>query len=173
LAIGAPPASPRHSQRRGEIGEHRSGDAAVIVVHTLAHAFGALRAARQAKRPVTLLSAADAGIYAGPGWFQALVTAARQAVPVARCSALLDCGDRPGAALAAIRARVEGVIFSGRADVGCRLAEIAEQHGVRFVTGRPAAALDLGDDFFASETVNERRCAECLILPDGGRGDGG
>ena len=153
--------------------DHRSGDAVVVVVHTLAHSLGALRAAVRVERPVTLLSAADAGIYTGPGWFQALVTAVRRAVPVARCSALLDCGDRAGAALAAIRTEVEGVVFSGRADVSRRLADIAEQHGVRFVTERPAAALDLGDDFFASEADSEQRCVECLILPDGRRGDGG
>jgi hypothetical protein len=43
------------------------GDAepVVIVVHTVAHAVGALAAARRAGRPVTIVSAPDAGIYAG------------------------------------------------------------------------------------------------------------
>jgi delta 1-pyrroline-5-carboxylate dehydrogenase len=109
---------------------------------------------------VILASTADAGIYAGPGWFAAVVAAAREAVPEARFSALLDCGDRPGAALAAIRAQIEGVVFTGRADVARRLADIAQQHGVRFVTERPAAGLDLGDDFFASEAESEQRCAD-------------
>jgi hypothetical protein len=86
---------------------------------------------------------------------------------------LLDCGDRPGAALAAIRATVEGVIFSGRADVARRLADIARQHGARFVAERPAGALDLGREFFASAADSERRCAEFLTLPDSRRGDGG
>ncbi len=111
---------------------------------------------------MTLLSAPDAGIYAGPGWFTALVTEARAAAPDAVCDALLDCGDRPGAALAAIRAEVEGVVFNGRSDVARRLADIAAQHNVRFVTERPAAALDLIDDFFASVETSERRCDEFL-----------
>jgi hypothetical protein len=81
-------------------------------------------------------------------------------VPDARASAFLDCGDRPGAAIAAIRAQIEGVIFTGRVDVACRLAEIAPQYGVLFVTERPPASLDLGDGFFASEAESERRCAE-------------
>ena len=109
-----------------------------------------------------LTSAPDAGGYVGPGWFSALVAAAREAVPDARCSTLLDCGDNVGAALAAIRAEVEGVIFTGRPDVGHRLADIARHHSVRFETERPAPALDLAEDFFASREDLERRCAECL-----------
>ena len=109
-----------------------------------------------------LASAPDAGGYLGPGWFGALVTAAREAVPEARFGALLDCGDNVGAALATIRAQVEGVIFTGRADVAYRLADIAGQRGVRFETKRPTAALDLEDDFITSPGEIERRCAEFL-----------
>jgi hypothetical protein len=61
-----------------------------------------------------LASAPGAGSYVGPGWFGALVDAAREAVPEARFSALLDCGDDVGAALAAIRSEVEGTVFIGR-----------------------------------------------------------
>ena len=134
----------------------------VIIIHTLAHAVGALRAAARADRPIVLLSAPEAGVYVGPGWFRALAEAAREAAPKARCSAILDCGEEAGAALAAIRARVEGIVFTGRADVARRLADIARQHGVRLETGRPTAALDLGPDFFASAELIEQRCAELL-----------
>jgi hypothetical protein len=109
-----------------------------------------------------LASAPDAGAYVGPGWFGALVAAARDSVPEAQSSALLDCGDHVGAALAAIRAGVEAIVFTGRPDVAGRLADIARQHGVRLDTERPAAGLDLGTDFFASEDILERRCAEFL-----------
>jgi delta 1-pyrroline-5-carboxylate dehydrogenase len=125
-----------------------------------------LKAAALAAEPVLLLSAPDAGIYAGAGWFKALLEAAREAVPEASCSSLLDCGDRPGAALAAIRAQVEGVIFIGRIDVARRLADIAAQHRVRLVTERPAAGLDFLDDFCASEADSERRCAQFLASAD-------
>jgi hypothetical protein len=109
-----------------------------------------------------LVSASDAGGYVGPGWFKALVAAARESVLDAECSSLLDCGDNVGAALGAIRAEVEGVIFTGRADVTDRLADIARQHGVRFETKRLLNALDLAEDFFASVEEVERRCAEYL-----------
>jgi delta 1-pyrroline-5-carboxylate dehydrogenase len=133
-----------------------------VIVHSLDHAVAALTAAARAGRVVVLATPPNAGGYAGPGWFGALVVAAREAVPQARSTALLDCGDNVGAALAAIRAGVEGVVFTGRTDVGRRLADIARQHGVRFETNRPQGALDLGDGFFASQQSLEQRCAEFL-----------
>jgi hypothetical protein len=142
--------------------ESGPGREPVIIVHSLAQAIAALTAAVEAGRPVVLASPPGAGSYVGPGWFGAFVAAAREAVPDARFSILLDCGDDVGAALAAIRSEIQGVVFTGRADVARRLADIACQHGVRFVTDRPAALLDLGDDFFASPEILERRCADLL-----------
>jgi acyl-CoA reductase-like NAD-dependent aldehyde dehydrogenase len=135
----------------------------VIVVHSLAQAIGALMAAARTGRSVVLASASGAGSYGGPGWFGALIAAAREAVPEARFFALLDCGDDVGAALAAIRSEIEGVVFTGRADVARRLADIARQHSVRLVLHRPAATLDLADDVFASPEIIEQRCADLLI----------
>jgi delta 1-pyrroline-5-carboxylate dehydrogenase len=145
-----------------EAKQSRDRKAPVIVIHSLAHAIAALKAAVQAGRPVVLASAPGAGSYVGPGWFRELIAAAREAVPEASCSSLLDCGDNRGATLAALRSEVEGVVFTGRADVARRLADIASQYRVRFVTKRPAPALDLGDDFFASPEIVERRCADLL-----------
>ena len=135
----------------------------MIIVHSLGHAIGALRAGARTGHSIILSSAPEAGIYAGPGWFGAVVAAAREAVPDARFSAILDCGDQAGAALAAIRAQIERIIFTGRADVASRLADIARQHGVRLETTRPAAVLDLGADFFASAESVEQRCADILV----------
>jgi hypothetical protein len=111
---------------------------------------------------VILLSATNAGIYAGPGWFCAAVEAAAKAVPEAVSTAFLYCGDQPGAALAAIRAGVEGIIFTGRSDVADRLADIARQRGVAFLTQCPTAGLDLLEDFFAAEPVIAQRCTDFL-----------
>jgi hypothetical protein len=133
-----------------------------IIIHSLFQATAVLTVSARAGRPVVLVSAPDAGGYAGPGWFKALAAAAREAVPEAWCSTLLDCGDNVGAALAAIRAEVEGVVFTGGPDAARRLADIARQYGVRFETKRPSDALDLGEDFFASREDIERRCADFL-----------
>jgi hypothetical protein len=109
-----------------------------------------------------LLSAPDAGIYAGPGWFKALVDAAREAAPGAGFTAILDCSDDAGAAQGAIRVGIEAVIFTGRADVAARLGAIAAASGSHLLTRRPKAALDLGRWFFADGETLRRRCAEVL-----------
>jgi hypothetical protein len=119
-----------------------------------------LRAAARAGRPVILLSAPDAGIQAGAGWFTALVAEARAAVPAAECGMVLDCGDDPAAALVAIRRGVERVVFSGRPDVAERLADIAGQYGVTLESERPAAALDL--DLLAAEPALAERLASVI-----------
>jgi len=139
----------------------------VIVVHSLAHAVAALSAAADAGRPVMLASATDAGIYAGPGWFREVLRAAREAVPAAQSSALLDCGSDAGAAMAAIRAGIDAIVFTGRADVAARLGDIATQAGARLLTARPAALLDLGTAFFADDEELRRRCADALASSAG------
>jgi acyl-CoA reductase-like NAD-dependent aldehyde dehydrogenase len=131
-------------------------------VHSLAQAVAALGAAAEAGRAVVLASAPDAGISAGPGWWRELVAAAREAVPAAQFTALLDCGDDAGAAQAAIRAGIEAIVFTGRADVAARLADIAAQAGLRLITTRPETALDLGSAFFAAPDALQRCCADVL-----------
>jgi hypothetical protein len=141
--------------------EHGIG-APVIIVHSLAHAVAALGAAADRGRAIVIASAPEAGIYAGPGWFRALVAAAREAVPAAQATALLDCGDEAGAAMAAIRAGIEGIVFTGRMDVAARLADIAGQRGAMLLTTRSQPALDLGTPFFADADALRRRCADVL-----------
>jgi acyl-CoA reductase-like NAD-dependent aldehyde dehydrogenase len=140
-------------------------EAPAIIVHSLAHAVAALSAAAEAGRPVVIASAPDAGISAGPGWFGAVLRAAREAAPAAQCTALLDCGDDAGAAMAAIRAGIPGVVFIGHADVARRLADIAVQKSARLITERPTPALDLGAPFFADDETVRRRCADALASP--------
>ena len=116
---------------------------------------------------IILLSAPGAGIYAGPGWWKALVDAARAAAPNAKFSAILDCGDDAGAAQGAIRAGIEAVIFTGGADVAARLAAIGVAGGAHLRTERPEAALDLGCWFFADGETLRRRCTDALAATGG------
>ena len=138
------------------------GSAPAIVVHSLAHAVAALQAAAAVGRDIVLLSAANAGIYAGAGWWRAVVEAARAAEPAAKCGAILDCGDDAGAAQAALRAGIEAVIFTGRADVADRLAAIAEARAARLLTARLRPALDLAVCFFADTETLRWRVADVL-----------
>ena len=137
-------------------------ESAVIVIYSLAHAVAALSAAAEAGRPIVIASAADAGIYAGPGWFREVLHAAHEAVPMAQFSSLFDCGDDAGAAMAALRAGLEAIVFTGPAEVAVRLNDILAQAGARLITERPAAVLDLRVWFFAENESLRRRCADAL-----------
>jgi hypothetical protein len=68
-----------------------------IIVHSLAHA----RAALAPGRPVTLLSAPGAALYAGCLWWAELLRAADATGP-----SLLDCADATVAAIAAAQGAV-------------------------------------------------------------------
>lgn len=131
------------SESDGEMDGKGEVEGPVIVVHTAAQAMAALRAAVRAGRPVVLASPPDASASMGPGMFRAVIVAAREAEPDARALAVLDCGERPGDAMAALREGIEAVCFRGEPDLAAKLADIAEQSGARVIDAL-AATLDLG-----------------------------
>ena len=77
-----------------------------VVVHGLPDAVAALARSAAEGRPVTLLSAPGAALYAGCGWWKALIDAAREAHPNVPCMDILDCADGTGQALAAAHDRI-------------------------------------------------------------------
>ena len=108
-----------------------------IVIHSLEHARAALAAAATGKA-VILASAPGAALQAGPGWFKAVIEEARAAYPQVAATAILDCGDQPGAAMAALRLGLTDLRFHGAPDFRTKL----EGMGAVFVP--PAeAVLDL------------------------------
>ncbi|MGE0735904.1 MAG: hypothetical protein AB7G15_15950 [Alphaproteobacteria bacterium] len=113
-----------------------------VVVHALAQAVAALRAGRAAGAEVAIWSAPGASAYLGAGYFAAMERAARRAAPHAQASFVLDCADRAGDAMAALRAGVTAVCFTGPLGVRRKLADMARQCGARVVVRRPPA-LDL------------------------------
>ena len=117
----------------------RSKAARAIIVHGLDHARAALAAAADCGRPVTLLSASGAAGYAGAPWFLRLVALAADEHPDAEWEAVLDCADRPGHVLAALRQGASAVRFTGSKATAAKLAAIAESYGARLETGRPKA----------------------------------
>ena len=109
-----------------------------IVIHSLDHARAALSAAAACGKEVTLASAPGAGLQAGPGWFKSVIEQAREAYPQAAVTAILDCGDQPGAAMAALRLGLINLRFHGAAQLREKLA------GMGAVLVPPAeASLDL------------------------------
>lgn len=111
-----------------------------ITIHSLAHARLALQAASETGRPVLLLSAPDAAGTVGPGWFQQVVLQAEAGFPEADAAAMLDCGDRAGYALAALRQGIAHIRFDG--DTADKIANIAGQLGAEVDRERPDS-LDL------------------------------
>ena len=120
----------------------------VIVIHSLQHARAALAAAVQLRVAVILLSAEGAAGNAGPLWFVELVKAAEKEFPKAKFTAVLDCGDAPGYALAALRAGCSNICFRGKPAVTAKIKAIARQSGAVLYAGKAAnsrKALDLAD----------------------------
>lgn len=117
---------------------------AAIIVHGRDDAMAAAVAATALGVPVVLATAPGGGGYAGAGWFTALMTAVRVAHPAVTLTGVLDCGDRPGAVLTALRAGVRDIRFSGEEAAAVKLQAIAAASGARLWPDL-GAALDLRD----------------------------
>lgn len=83
--------------------------------------------ARSLDLPLVLISATNAGIYAGGGWWKALTDQVARAQPALNIVAILDCGDHTGAALGAIRAGCRDLAIETPASA---LIRFAAAHGV-------------------------------------------
>ncbi len=93
-----------------------------IVIHSLDQARAALAAAAACDKEVTLASAPGAGLQAGPGWFKSVIEQACEAYPQVSVTAILDCGDQPGAAMAALRVGLNNLRFHGPVELREKLA---------------------------------------------------
>lgn len=119
-----------------------------FVVHSLDHVRAALEAAAALGMPVRIQSAPGAGAYAGVGWFERVVATAHAEAPAVELTAVLDCGDAPGAVLEAVRWLKEPgrhtlcLCFTGDAATAARLAEIAGAAGIELARACPPG-LDL------------------------------
>jgi hypothetical protein len=134
--------------------------APAVIVHGLPMALAAVRAGW----PVTLLSAEGAALYAGVGWWRALVAAVRQESPDWRGEDILDCGAAPGRALEALRCGQKLIVLRAAAPVWADIAGRAEECGARLLPA-PPPALDL-----AGRAAGRRLAA---WLSQGSRGAGG
>ena len=109
-----------------------------VIVHGAEDA----RLALSAGRPVTLLSAPGAALYAGCGWWRAFVRQAREAFPAVPAADILDCGDGTGQALAALRIGQRHLVLWPGAPGWDAVAAIAARQGGSVLRQAPPA-LDL------------------------------
>lgn len=106
-----------------------------VMVHSLAQA----RAALAPGLPVTLLSAPGAALFAGVGWWRALIQAATE--HAAAPPDILDCADAPGRALEALRHGQRLLVLQAPAHFA-DIAERAARQGGTILTAAPPS-LDL------------------------------
>jgi hypothetical protein len=113
-----------------------------FIIHEHAHARAALQAAVAADAQIGLWSAPGAALYAGAGWFDAMIHRAAKETPEARFIAVLDCADRADLAQAALRQGLTQICYRGTPAVARRLSDIARQYGATLHRKMPLA-LDL------------------------------
>ncbi len=106
-----------------------------VIIHSLIDA----RMALSHRRPVTLLSAAAAALYAGCAWWFSLVRAAQTDYP-----SLLDCADAPGRAVEALKMGLKGIVLQCEPELFAAVAELAQLHGAILLPVAPPA-LDLAE----------------------------
>ena len=113
---------------------------AVIVIHGLADA----RAALAPGRPVTFLSARGAALYAGSGWWRALIGRARGEFPAVAIDDILDCADAAGLAVGALADGQRRIVLDAGAPGWGAVAAIAASLNAEVLTSRPVS-LDMAD----------------------------
>jgi hypothetical protein len=114
-----------------------------IIVHGLPD----IRIALAPGRPVTLLSAPGAALYAGCGWWAALLAAAPRAGP-----AFLDCADAPGRAWEGLKLGLRGIVLAP-CPAWAQVAAYAAAQGAILLAAAPPA-LDLATPGAARQLEN-------------------
>ena len=109
-----------------------------VIVHGLADA----RVALAPGLPVTLLSAQGAALYAGCGWWHALVATARAEFPGTEVVDILDCADGSGQAMAALRIGVTRLVLWPSAPGRSAVEAIVSERGGLVLEAAPPT-LDL------------------------------
>jgi len=88
-----------------------------------------LQTARLEGRAVFLCSPAGASSYLGAGFWKALQDKADGEFADVAFTLALDCADRAGDAMAALRAGVRSIVFAGADQVAAKLRDMAGQMG--------------------------------------------
>jgi hypothetical protein len=140
------PRSPSGWSERSAAALGASESATTIIIYSYDQAVAALSAAAAMAQPVRLKSPFCVAASLGPRVAKAMFEQASIAVPQARAKWLIDCGDAPGLALAALRAGATEIEADLPADAHGRVADIGRQLGAIVVRrAEEKSALDLAD----------------------------
>lgn len=110
-----------------------------VIVHGMDHVRQALRPGRK----VVLLSGLGAALYAGTGWWLALMEIGRAEFPATPMTDILDCAAAPGRAMEALRAGQAAIRLDASVPAWPRVSAIAGSFGAQIFPDRPLA-IDLG-----------------------------
>jgi hypothetical protein len=147
VSLGIPPVPPHVSSElnKGEALNVKQISVAgahypAVLIHGLADA----RAVLALRRPVTLLSAPGAALFAGSGWWRALIQRARGEFPQGLWDDILDCADASGLALGALRIGQRRIVLDVTAPGRDAVTAIAASLGGEVLTV-PPDALDMSE----------------------------
>ncbi|WP_395826224.1 hypothetical protein [Elstera sp.] len=111
----------------------------VVTVYDLEQARQAATQAEALGVGLTLLSADSAADQVGVAWMATLGRTIRDEFPTLTLYIILDCGAAGGRAMAALRADVDAIVFTGGARSSLSLADQADDLGKGLLAERPAA----------------------------------
>ncbi len=100
---------------------------------------GVLAEAHRTGETVILDSPVGAAGWQGIGWWQHLIARLEAEFPGTAFDAVLDCGDQPGLALAALRAGVKALRVTANDQTLAKLADIAARTGAVLDCADPSA----------------------------------
>lgn len=106
----------------------------VVIVQALPE----IRQLLAAGEPCVLLSPPDFAATAGCGFWRALIAAAEREFPGMIAADILDCGDFPGYAMAALRAGCRLIVLSPSCPAYAAVAGAAETMGATVLPEPPA-----------------------------------
>lgn len=101
------------------------------------------RAAQARNVAVSLWSPPFGAAQMGPLWFQRMGALIAEEFPDLAVETILDCGDAPGHALAALRQGVGAIALTARPAIRRKIEALARQSGTRLVR-RPTRMFDPG-----------------------------
>ena len=122
--------------------QKKTNTARPVVIHGIDHARASCKAALGNNQSLTIWSAFGASSYMGPRWFFEIIRLVRSEFPNLKILGILDCGDQPGDALAAIETGVEALALTAKPAALRSIREIADQANVN-LHRRPSHKLDL------------------------------
>jgi hypothetical protein len=108
--------------------------------------------------PVALLSAPGAALFAGCGWWRALVGQIRAEFAEIAIDDILDCADAAGLALGALRIGQRAIVLDPAAPGWDSVVAIAASLGGEVLAHRPVA-IDM------SKPAEARRLRDWLLVP--------